>query len=425
MSTLAITKAYASGNALTEAHIDNFRSALHTFLNTTKLTAENFTAAIALTGSKFSDDLITSTDNSYIDFGTDGDAWFGLDSSKDLVFDTDVATTEIQFWAGATYYLEIYTDKVYVPGDIILAKGGANRTILQALSSYKKPVLQWAGSDAISIECNSSDSSETVLFFPGYFLAAAENLGASAKYRQASINATANGYGSAHTGAVKGGRRSGVSLTTNSWYAVYAVGLRSGTEYNADSLKFILVFDDTLPTSDNDSTLDGYYGQYNWVYLGLVRYGYGDDGTTSSIIKFVQSKNGWCYFYGTDGGATHGGLTLEQSTSNTDDTSTPLYTFSQGMTGQKIPSTVSHIAVAVSRGDVSDWYLKLGSDIVWRPGWQTDETLFDHGHVIELPYQAYTVHQERKGTTAAVDKRVCLAGYCDGYLALRRHGHGF
>lgn len=425
MSTLTITKGYAAEEALMEADIDAFRTGLLTLFNTDKLSAENFASGMALTSAHFSDAVMTSTDNSNVSFGTDADALLGLDSSKDLVFNTASANTEICFYAGATYYLEIYTDKVYAPGDIILAKGGANRTILQAFSSYKKPVLQWAGSSDVSVECNTSDSSETVIFFPGYFLAVDETLGAGVKYRQASLTTTARGYGASDTGTARGGRRVGVDLTENSWYAVYAVGLRSGTDYDEDNLKYVLVFDTTLPTADNDSTLDGYYGQYNWVYLGLIRYGYGDDGSSASIIKFVQSRNGWCYFYGTDGGATHGGLTLEQTTSNTDNTSSALYTFATGTSGAVVPSIVSHIAVAVSRGDVSDWYIKLGSDIVWRPGWQTDETLFDHGAIIELPYQAYGVFQERKGTAAAVDKRVCLAGFCDGYLALRRQGHGF
>lgn len=423
MSTLTITKAYSAGNALTEAHIDNFRTGLHTLFNTTKLSAENFDAAMALTSAHFGDGNILDTDNTTIDFGTGSDASFGIDASKNLFFDTAADTTVIRFYAGTTYYLEIQDDKVNVPGDIIFAKGGANRTLLQAIGVYKKPVLEWAGSDAVKLSENTATSDESVVFFPGYFLAVEEVANTSAKYRQASLTNTANGYGVADTGAAKGGRRSGVSITTNSWYAVYAVGLRSGTNYDADALKFILVYDTTLPTSDNESTLDGYYGQYNWVYLGLVRYGYGAAGSSSSIIKFTQSNKGWCYFWGTDGGATRGGLTLEQSTSNTDNTSA-FYTFSQGMSGQKVPSIVSHIAVGVSRTAVSDWYIKEpGGDIIWRPGWQTDDDTFAHGHVVELPYQAYTVHQVRMGT-GAVDKRVTLAGFCDGYLALRRHGIG-
>lgn len=422
--TLAITKAYASGNALMEAHVDNFRNGLHTLLNTDKLSSVNFASGMALTSAKFSDTIAQSVDNTLIDFGTGDDAYLGVDTSKDFVFNTTAGTTEIQFYAGTTYYLEIWTDKVNAPGDIIMAKGGANRTILQMLSTYRKPVLQWSGSDSVKLSNNTSSSDEVVISFPKYILAIDEAATTNAKYRQASLNNTANGYGTSDTGAVKGGRRSGVSLTTNSWYAVYAVGLRSGTEYSATALKFIIVFDDTLPTSANHATLDGYYGSGNWVYMGLIRYGYGDSGSNSSIIKFTQSNKGWCYFHGTDGGATWGGLVLEQATLAVDNTSTPLYTFSQGMSGQVIPSIVSHIAVGVSSWAVSDWYIKLGSDIVWRPGWQSDEDTADHGHIIELPYQAYTVHQERIYTGGTAEKRVTLAGFCDGYLALRRGGHG-
>ncbi len=426
---LTITKAYAAGAALMESHLDNFRTGLHTLFNTTKIDSTQFDPAMVLTAAKFSGGRIVTADNVFIDFGTGLDAKIGLDASKNLVFDTSVATTEIQFWAGASYYMEIFSTKINLPGDIIIAYGGADRTVLQALSSYKKPVLQWASSSSVSISNNSSTSTETVLYFPTTVVAVTEALGGSAKYRQSLITTTANGYGGSDTGTAKGGRRSGQSLTTNAWYCVYACKVRSGTDYSATDHKFVMVFDQTTPLASNEATLDGYYGSGNWVYLGMVRYGYGAVGSSSSIIKFKQSNKGLCYFYDNDSSAAFGGLNLAYSTSDSDNTASPLYTLTNGMTGNVVPIHVGAVTMHVNRQYVSDWYVKDSSgNIIWRPGWQTDDGAFPHGFMIELPFitaaTEYKFYQERVGT-GAVAKAVVLQGYCDTFLALRRGGHGF
>lgn len=426
---LTITKAYAASSALMESHIDNFRTGLHTQFNTTKFDSTQFSAAMTLTSSKFTGGVIKSTDNTNLEFGTGVDATIGLDASKNFVFNTVVATTELCVYAGATWYLEFYSDKLYVPGDIILNKGNSGRTVLQALSSYRKPTIEWSSSTSVSLSNNSSSTNETVIYFPTFVAAVEENIATTQKYRKASVTATANGYGNSDSGAAQGGRRSGVSLTTNAWYAVYAVKLRSGSDYSATTSKFILVFDDTLPTIANEATLDGYYGTGNWVYLGLVRYGYGSTGSASSIIKFVYTNKGWCYFCDNDSASSYGGLTLAQSTVDADDTTTELYKIVSGMTGAAIPEIVGHLQLHVRRASVSDWYIKDSSgDIMWRGGWQTEDTALPHGFILELPFVStsgseYKVCQERKGF-GAVDKRVVLAGFSDGYLLLRRQGHG-
>lgn len=426
---LTITKAYAAGAALTEAHIDNFRNGLHTQFNTTKFDSTQFSASMALDASKFTGSIIPT--DTVIDFGLGGKASLGLDGSKNLVFNTTNAATEMQFITGASgaWVLEFWTDKLYVPGDIIVAKGNANRTVLQALSSYKKPVLEWASSTDVKVQNNSSSSNETILFFPTFVVAVEESLaGGSPKFRQASLTTTANGYGTLDTGAARGGRRSGVSLTTNSWYAVYACKVRSGSDYNATTAKFILVYDTTLPYPTNESALDGYYGSGCWLYLGLVRYGFGAFGNSSAIPKFKYSNKGWCYFYDCDVGAALGGLALAYSTTDADDSATEFLALSSGMSGQVIPDLVGHIDLNIFRNYVSDWYIKDSSgDIIWRGGWQTDDGTIPHGFRVTLPFvtaaTAYKIYQTRKSNGAQV-KAVVLVGFSDGYLLLRRQGHG-
>lgn len=426
---LTITKAYAAGSALTEAHIDNFRNGLHTFFNTDKIPSASFDAGTALTGIKFGDTLIVPTDNVTLDYGTGSDASIKLDADKNFVFDTAANTTKIRFYAGTTYYLEITNTVFNSPGDIILAQGGANHTILQALSLYKKPVLEWNGASSIQLSNNSDSTDESIIYFPSYCLAAEETISGSAKYRYASILTEANGYQASGSGTAKGGRRVGLALTTNSWYYVYAVGLRSGTNYDASALKFVMVFDTTAPYQTNEATLDGYYGSGNWVYLGLVRYGYGAVGSNSSIIKFKYSNKGWCYFYGNDSSAAFGGLNLAYTTTDGDDTSSPFYTLTNGTSGNKVPDSVGHVLLNLTRDKVSDWYITDSSgDIIWRGGWQTDDSSKQHGFMVPLPLittaTEYKIYQSRKGTGAGTARAVALVGFVDTYMAHRRGGHG-
>jgi len=59
MPTLSITKAYADGDILLESDLDEIRDALLTFLNTTKIDADNIQAD-AIDGSLIADDSIDS-----------------------------------------------------------------------------------------------------------------------------------------------------------------------------------------------------------------------------------------------------------------------------------------------------------------------------------------------------------------------------
>lgn len=424
MTTLTITKAYSSGNILTEAHIDNFRSGLLTLFNTSKLSSGNFNAAMNLPATKFTTSGITTADNTYITFGGSSNATFGLDSSKNWVFNTSSAATNLCFYATSIYYLDFYSNKLYAPGDIIIGEGGADRTVLQALSTYKKPVIEYRSATQVSIQGNSGTTNETVLYFPTFVAAVTEDATTGTpKYRRATISVTANGYSASHTGAAQGGLRSGVSLTTNSWYAVYAVKLQGGSDYSATTAKFILVFDTTLPTAANESTLNTNYGAQNWLYLGLVRYGFGATGSSSSIIKFKYSNKGWCHFCecSTSG---YAGLNLSYSTTSAD--GAPEHTLAAGMSGQVIPSTVGHITLSLNRENVSDWTIKdTSTNVIFQGGYQSMSTSFPHGFVVTLPFDstAYTIHQTRKGTSA-VARAVTLRAFCDPYILSRRHGHG-
>lgn len=421
MSTLTITKSYAALAILTEAQLDNFRSGLLTLFNTNKFDAANFSGSMALTSAKFANYELTTTDNSFLVFGTDDDGKVGLDSSKNLEFNTTTASCTLTFKAVSKSFV-FKTTQVDVPNDVFPAAGGSTYSYLYLLSRYRKPVIEYQGSATISIENNTGTSNESLVVFPKYVIAVSEALTGTPKYRQATLSNTANGYASGHTGAAQGGVRVGLSWSNNTWYAIYAARVRYGT--NAGN-NFILVADDTLPTQTNESTLDSRYGAGQWVYLGLVRNGYGSTGSASSIIPFKYTNKGWCYFTSNDSGATHSGLTLAQGTTNVDDT--PLHTVADGMGTAQIPcDAITMGSFSLSRDYISDWYARDSSDVtIWKGGMRgTYDTSKEHGHLVQLPvYAGIDFCQTRKGT-GAVDKRVGLAAFCDRFVNVRRHGHG-
>ena len=429
MGTLTITKSYASGSPLMESHIDAFRTGLHTLFNTDLLGSLNFSGATALTTAKFINNKILTADDTDIDFGSSQDGSLKINSSKNIQFNTAATTTEVRFYAGSTYYMEIANDKINLPGDIQIGAGGAGKTVLQALSSYRKPVLVWESSTSISVPQNSATSHNTIIYFPTFVASVTEDVtGGTPKYRKCTITASANGYGTGDAGAASGGKRSGLTISGNNWYYVYAAKVRSGSDYSATSAKFIIVVDDTSPEPSNESTLNTRYGSGCWVYLGLIRYGFGATGTSTAIPKFKMSAKGWTYFYekSTTG---YGGLNLAYTTTDADNTSTALYTVSNGTGTSDIPAIIGHIQLAVQRERSSDWHIRetssSSSDIIWRGGWQTEDGTISHGFLVEVTNTSgLSVFQTRKSSTAGVARAVVLAGFCDRFITLRRGGHG-
>jgi hypothetical protein len=425
MGTLTITKSYAALTPLMEVDIDAFRSGLLTLFNTDKLSSVNFSGSMNLTSSHFTGVSLLASDDSYIKFGASDDGLFGLDSSKNLVFNTAATATELRFYATASYYTEVATNKLNVPGNIIIGSGGSGYSVLHGVSNYKKPVIEYSSTTAISLQNNTATSNETVIYFPTFVASVTES--SPSKYRYAAISATANGYAGSHTGSALGGKKVGMSLTNNYWYYVYAVGLRGGSDYSASTARFIMVYDDTAPTVGNISTLNTEYGEGNWVYLGAIRHGFGATGTNNVIIKFLYSNKGWCTFY-EKSSSGYGGLNLAYSTTDGDDTSSALYTIANGVSGNVIPATFGKLRFSLNRERVSDWKLREGnssSDVLWAGGFQTDDGTLPHGFIVETGNTSGNAfYQERKSNNAGTARSVTLAAFQDPYVTLRRGGHG-
>lgn len=425
MGTLVITKTYSTGVALMEADIEAFRTGLHTLFNTDKFSLANFSTGTALTSDKFTGAALLATDDTYIKFGDGDDGLLGLDANKKWVFNTAATTTELRFYAGNTNFLEFFTDKIHVPGDIFFnTDAGGSGSILKALSSYAKPRLVYNGATSVLLENNESATDTTTIYLPTGVITVTE--ASPSKYRYAAITTTANGFDGAHTGVARGGIRTG-SAASNTWYYTYAVRVRGGTDYSATAAKFIIVFDTVAPTAANGATIDGYYGSGNWVYLGLIRYGFGATGSSTTIPKFVYSRKGMCTFY-EKASTGYCGLNLAYTSTDADNLTTALYVIAAGTSGNVIPATIGHVRFSLNRERVSDWKIRAtsssSSTVLWSGGFQTTDGTISHGHIVEIAnVVGYSFWQGRKSSTAGVARAVCIAGFTDGLL-VRGGGHG-
>lgn len=90
MPTLSITKTYADGNILTEADLDNIRSSIQTFFNTTGIDSSNIQAG----GVSVSD--IGINDDDYLEFGTGNDGRIGV-TSDNLIIQNQTSNKSIAF----------------------------------------------------------------------------------------------------------------------------------------------------------------------------------------------------------------------------------------------------------------------------------------------------------------------------------------
>lgn len=407
-----------------EVDIDSYRTGLLTLFNTDFLSSTNFSGSMALAASKFTGTNLLSADNTDIDFGNADNGFWGLDSSKRMYWNTTSTSTKIRFYAGTTYYMEFTSTLLNVPGDIVISNrlGGTN-TVLQAVSSYKKPTIVWNSTSSIRLQNNNGTTDSSTVYFPTFAISVTE--ASPTKYRHASIASTANGYGAADSGSALGGIRSGLTLTTNNWYYVYCAKVRSGTDFSATAAKFIMVFDQTSPDASNKSTLDTRYGDGCYVYLGMVRYGYGATGASGEIIKFTYSSRGLCSFQ-TAGSSGYGGLNLAYTTTDADNTASAFYTIANGVSGNVIPAHISFVTLSLNRERVSKWYIKdTSGDVVWDGGWQDDAATLPHGFMVTLANDTgYGVYQLRKSSNAGTAKAVTLQSFMDTARAVRRHGHG-
>lgn len=218
-----------------------------------------------------------------------------------------------------------------VTGAITATGGIAN------LFGYRRPNLVYSSATAVNVENNTGTSNQTTIVFPdGTIRSVTEDVSSTHKYRQFLITATAEFI----TGTEDSGLYSGLSETTNTWYAIYAVKSQINTA------NFVLVGTTTLPLQANFATLNTNLGTNSWVYLGMIRNG-DNSGATGDILSFVQSGNETAFRNACTG---NDGTLFGTRLATTAGATSVTYTYAAGTGATDIPNHISIGAVGVSNG---------------------------------------------------------------------------
>ncbi len=333
MSNLSLTKEYGDLTLLFAADVHNMWTELETKTNG-NLASDNVASGWA-TWSQ----VTLSQDVDYSLGVTPSHYMYHKSSTSAFVFANITTQRDFYFKLGGTTYGTLDTSNNLVLTKDIMFYNKSTVYPLSYLIGYTKPVLTYIDDNSINVEQNTTTSARTLIVFPTGPIAVTEDTTSTHKFRQLKLDATANGYASGHTGAADSGLKSGLTLTANTWYFVYAVVVQGGDDAANDN--FVLVINDTNPSPSNWGTLDTLFTAGNWVYLGLFRYGFGSTLDTT-LVPFVQDHNGWHTF--TSRAATNdffGIKTAEVSVTST--SYATLETYTAADSGDAAPATCSHI----------------------------------------------------------------------------------
>lgn len=326
MSLLTLPKTYGDFQLLFKSDIDNMWSELEAFING-GITSDNVVAGWA----SFSQIELEEDMNFYLGTSAfirfeDNTLYFLFDDGEEEDFiirkESGVAITKISNEGILSSSLDIFQ------------LGNSNYSF-NTLMNYSKPVLVYTDSDTVTMQQNVTVANRSLIVFPSGIVDVTEDVSSTHKFRQLKLSATANGYDSAHTGAADSGMRAGLTLTENTWYFVYAVIVRGGSDVG----KFIMVVDDRSPVPFNWSGLDTTYGAGNWVYLGPLRYGHGE-ALATTLVPFIMDHQGWIQFVGAAATDNFFGIRLT-STIISDTTYQTVWQETTGNEGESIPENFS------------------------------------------------------------------------------------
>lgn len=288
MSQLSLTKNYGDLTLLFKADIDGMWDELENKTNG-NIDSDNVNSGWATWGQ-----VTLDKDTDYSVGATESGMIRYYSSTNTFVFAHDTTARDTIFKIGGTEVARIQETADFESKQDVYFYNRSTTYPLSWLLQYQKPVLVYSDSSTINVEQNTATANRTLIVFPAGPIEVTENVSTTHKFRSLKTTATANGYDAGHTGAADSGLRDGLSLTSNTWYFVYAVVVRYGDDAGNN---FILVADTTSPHPTNWGTLDTRFGAGYWVYLGLFRRGYGTTATTT-IIPFIQDHQGWHTFTG-------------------------------------------------------------------------------------------------------------------------------
>ena len=338
MTALTLTKTYGDLELLFKSDIDDMWTELEAFTNG-GITDDNVNVGWA----SFSQIELADGSDFYLGDGIIIDF---EDDDLRMFFDED-EPHEINLKINGDLKVNIDNSGNFYAQDDTFFETTSNYS-LAMLVNYCKPVLVYVDGTTVNLQQNVTVANRTLVVFPSGPIDVTEDVSSTHKFRQLKTSATANGYATGHTGAADSGMKSGLSLTENTWYFVYAAVVRAGDDIG----NFIMVVDDTSPIPSNWSTLDSVYGAGNWVYLGPLRYGHGEVAATT-LVPFVMDHQGWVTFIGAGETNNFFGIRLASTVVSTTSYDT-IWEEQTGNEGESIPANFSAVKITYRPVDADD-----------------------------------------------------------------------
>lgn len=415
MSALALTKLYGDLALLFKADIDALWTQLEAKINGS-LDSDNVLQDWA------SWNMVTlAKDVSYTLGTTSSGVVRFYSASTDFAFAHDTTIKQFFFKVGGSTVGTLDTSGNFTSSTDIYFSTYNTTYPLSYLIGYQKPVLVYSDGTTINMEQNTTTANRSLVVFPCGPIHVTEDIASTHKFRQLKTSASANGYGSSHTGVADSGMKVGLSLTANTWYFVYAVVVQYGSDAGSN---FIMVVDSTNPSPSNWSTLDSSYGAGKWVYLGLFRYGHGA-GATTTMIPFIADHQGWHSFVGRLAIDNLFGIGVANQTINST-TYTTVETFTAADSGDAAPSTCSAMKVSLRILPDADGFIAghvLISDssdnvAINLPGFGTTYSSSDpHGYEFKIVNQGLKLKAKRgSSSTDDYDLQVYISAVLDEWV---------
>jgi hypothetical protein len=416
MSSLSLSKLYGDSTLLYKSDMDTLLTELEAKTN------GNIDSSNVLSGWGNLGQLTLSKDVSYYMGATDTATVNFVNSSSDWKWTNLYSGGNTTFTVEGTECARIdsTSNDFKVKKDVYFKDRSTAFSLYRILGTYQKPVLVYVDSTNFDVENNTETANQTLICFPTGPVAVTEDTAATNKFRRCTTSATANGYGSSHTGAADSGLRTGLSLAANTWYFVYAVRVQYGNDAGNN---FILVIDDTDPTYTNHTTLNSRYGTDEWIYLGTIRRGFGTNSTTT-LIPWQQDHQGWTYF--TDRGAANDYFGININTTTVSSTTeTSKWAPGVSNSGNNVPANVTAMKVDIQTYDDGDgdfevgytwWFSSTGVHAYLQRLESDGGTL---GFCLVVPVYAGSFLGVRRDTDESADDaglEIYLTGFLDHYV---------
>lgn len=190
------------------------------------------------------------------------------------------------------------------------------------VTSYRRPVLQYASGTVVNIESGlTGTAGQVAILFPDGTL----RTDSTTTRINCNLAQVASLTGTAQSGVQTG------TVSNNTWYAIYAV------KSQVNTTDIVAVASTVVPIQSGFATLNTNFGTGSWVYLGMIAFG-NNSNTVNAILKFFQAGNATVLYQTCTGNANAGLTGIRLATSASATSATWTYATGGGIASAQVPN---------------------------------------------------------------------------------------